>query len=174
MALYQLGEHAPRIHETAWVASSAQVIGQVELSEYASVWFGVVVRGDVAPVRIGRNSNVQDNSVLHADPGQPLVVGEHVTIGHQVMLHGCTIGDGALIGIQAVVLNGATIGRNCIVGAGAVVTEGKSFPDGTLILGAPAKAVRELTSEQLVSLRAGASHYVENARRFRTQLIKID
>ena len=151
MALYQLGEHEPRIHETAWVAASADVIGQVELSEYASVWFGVVVRGDVAPVRIGRNSNVQDNSVLHADPGQPLVVG-----------------------IQAVVLNGATIGRNCIVGAGAVVTEGKSFPDGTLILGAPAKAVRELTSEQLVSLRAGASHYVENAQRFRTQLKKID
>ncbi len=174
MALYQLGEHAPRIHETAWVAASAEVIGQVELSEYASVWFGVVVRGDVAPIRIGRNSNVQDNSVLHADPGQPLVIGENVTIGHQVMLHGCTIGDGALIGIQAVVLNGATIGRNCIVGAGAVVTEGKSFPDGTLILGAPAKAVRELTPEQLVSLRAGASHYVENARRFRTQLKKID
>jgi carbonic anhydrase/acetyltransferase-like protein (isoleucine patch superfamily) len=174
MAVYQLGEHAPRIHETAWVAASAEVIGQVELSEYVSIWFGVVVRGDVAPIRIGRNSNVQDNSVLHADPGQPLVVGENVTIGHQVMLHGCTIGDGALIGIQAVVLNGATIGRNCIVGAGAVVTEGKSFPDGTLILGAPAKAVRELTSEQLVSLRAGASHYVENARRFRTQLKKID
>jgi carbonic anhydrase/acetyltransferase-like protein (isoleucine patch superfamily) len=174
MALYQLGEHAPRIHETAWVAASAEIIGQVELSECASVWFGVVIRGDVAPIRIGRYSNVQDHSVLHADEGQPLVIGENVTIGHQVMLHGCTIGDGALIGIQAIVLNGATIGRNCIVGAGAVVTEGKSFPDGTLILGAPAKAVRELTSEQLVSLRAGASHYVENARRFRTQLKKID
>jgi carbonic anhydrase/acetyltransferase-like protein (isoleucine patch superfamily) len=174
MALYQLGEHAPRVHETAWVAASAEVIGQVELSEYTSVWFGAVVRGDVEPIRIGRRSNVQDHAVLHADPGQPLVIGEDVTIGHQVMLHGCTIGDGALIGIQAVVLNGATIGRNCIVGAGAVVTENKTFPDGTLILGAPAKSVRALTPEQIASLRAGASHYVENAQRFKTELKKID
>jgi len=173
MALYQLGEHAPRIHETAWVAESAEIIGQVELSERASVWFGAVIRGDVAPIRIGRHSNVQDHSVLHADEGQQLVIGENVTVGHQVMLHGCTIGDGALIGIQAVVLNGATIGRHCIVGAGAVVTEGKSFPDGTLILGAPAKAVRELTPEQLASLQAGTAHYVANAQRFKTQLKKI-
>jgi carbonic anhydrase/acetyltransferase-like protein (isoleucine patch superfamily) len=173
MALYQIGEHAPRVHETAWVAASAEVIGHVELSECASVWFGAVVRGDIAPIRIGRNSNVQDNSVLHADPGQPLIIGDNVTVGHQVMLHSCTIGDGALIGIQAIVLNGATIGRNCIVGAGAVVTEGTTFPDGTLILGAPAKAVRELTAEQIASLQAGASHYVENARRFRTQLKQI-
>ena len=173
MALYQLGEHAPQIHETAWVAASAEIIGQVELSERASVWFGAVIRGDVAPIRIGRNSNVQDQSVLHADEGQPLVIGENVTVGHQVMLHGCTIGDGALIGIQAVVLNGATIGRNCIVGAGAVVTEGKTFPDGTLILGAPAKAVRELTPEQLASLQAGAAHYVANAQRFKMHLKKI-
>jgi carbonic anhydrase/acetyltransferase-like protein (isoleucine patch superfamily) len=173
MALYQLGEHAPNVHETAWVAESAEVIGQVELGESASVWFGVVIRGDVETIRIGRNSNVQDNSVLHADHGQPLIIGADVTVGHQVMLHGCTIGDGALIGIQAVVLNGAKIGRNCIVAAGAVVTEGKTFPDGTLILGAPAKAVKEVTPEQLAHLKAGASHYVENARRFRTQLKKI-
>ena len=152
MALYQLGEHAPRIHETAWVAASAEVIGEVELGERASVWFGAVVRGDSGLIRIGSNSNVQDNSVLHADPGVPLTIGDNVTVGHQVMLHGCTIGDGALIGIQAIVLNGARIGRNCLVGAGAVVTEGKSFPDGTLILGAPAKVVRELTLEQVASL----------------------
>lgn len=173
MALYQLGEHAPRIHETAWVAASAEVIGEVELGERASVWFGAVVRGDSGLIRIGSNSNVQDNSVLHADPGVPLTIGDNVTIGHQVMLHGCTIGDGALIGIQAIVLNGARIGRNCLVGAGAVVTEGKSFPDGTLILGAPAKVVRELTLEQVASLQGAASHYVENAQRFRTQLRKL-
>lgn len=173
MALYQLGEHAPRIHETAWVAASAEVIGEVELGERASVWFGAVVRGDSGLIRIGSNSNVQDNSVLHADPGVPLTIGDNVTIGHQVMLHGCTIGDGALIGIQAIVLNGARIGRNCLVGAGAVVTEGKSFPDGTLILGAPAKVVRELTLEQVASLQDAASHYVENAQRFRTQLRKL-
>jgi carbonic anhydrase/acetyltransferase-like protein (isoleucine patch superfamily) len=173
MALYQIGEYAPLVHETAWVADSAEVIGQVQLSEHASVWFGVVIRGDVAPIRIGRNSNVQDNSVLHADEGQPLTIGENVTVGHQVMLHGCTIGDGALIGIRAVVLNGATIGRNCIVAAGAVVTEGKTFPDGTLILGAPARAVKELTPEQLAQLKHGASHYLANARRFRNQLKKI-
>ncbi|HWP20687.1 MAG TPA: gamma carbonic anhydrase family protein [Burkholderiaceae bacterium] len=173
MAIYQLDEHVPQIHETAWVADSAQVIGRVELAEDASVWFGTVVRGDTELIRIGRGSNVQDNSVLHADFGQPLVIGEHVTVGHQVMLHGCTIGDGALIGIQAVVLNGARIGRNCIVGAGAVVTEGKEFPDGTMILGAPAKVVKELTPEQIAAFQLGARHYVENARRFRRALKKL-
>jgi carbonic anhydrase/acetyltransferase-like protein (isoleucine patch superfamily) len=173
MALYQLGENAPRVHETAWVADSAEVVGQVELGEHASVWFGVVIRGDSALIRVGRNSNVQDNSVLHADEGTPLTIGENVTVGHQVMLHGCTIGDGTLIGIQAIVLNGATIGRNCIVAAGAVVTEGKAFEDGTLILGAPARAARKLTAEQLGHLKYAAEHYVANARRFRTQLRKI-
>jgi carbonic anhydrase/acetyltransferase-like protein (isoleucine patch superfamily) len=173
MALYKLGEYAPKIHDNAWIAASAEVIGRVTLAEGASIWFGAIVRGDVEDIYIGRNSNIQDNSVLHADTGQPLVIGENVTVGHHVMLHGCNVGDGALIGIRAVVLNGAQIGRNCIVGAGAVVTEGKSFPDGTLILGAPAKVVKEVSPEQIAGMKAGAAHYVENARRFRAQLQKI-
>jgi carbonic anhydrase/acetyltransferase-like protein (isoleucine patch superfamily) len=173
MAVYKLGEHTPKIHDSAWIAASAEVIGRVTLAEGASVWFGAIVRGDVEDIRIGRNSNIQDNSVLHADTGQPLVIGENVTVGHHVMLHGCNVGDGALIGIRAVVLNGAQIGRNCIVGAGAVVTEGKSFPDGTLILGAPAKVVKEVSPEQIAGMKAGAAHYLENARRFRAQLLKI-
>jgi len=173
MALYQFGDHAPRIHDSAWVADSAEVIGRVEVGEGSSIWFGAVIRGDVETIRVGRNTSVQDNSVLHADAGQPLIIGDNVIVGHQVMLHGCTIGDGALIGIQAIVLNGATIGRNCIVAAGAVVTEGRTFPDGTLILGAPARAVKELTAEQLAGLEAGAAFYVQNARRFREQLKKI-
>ena len=173
MAVYQLGDDVPQIHETAWVADSAQVIGRVELAENASVWFGTVVRGDSERLTIGRNSNVQDGSVLHADAGVPLVVGENVTVGHKVMLHGCQIGDGSLIGIGAVVLNHAKIGRNCLVGAGALVTEGKDFPDNSMILGAPAKLVRTLSDEQVAAFQAGARHYVANARRFREQLKKI-
>ncbi|MEW6097703.1 MAG: gamma carbonic anhydrase family protein [Pseudomonadota bacterium] len=173
MAIYQLDDLVPQIHETAWVADSAEVIGRVEVARDASIWFGTVVRGDTDLIRIGRGSNIQDNSVLHADAGQPLSIGEEVTVGHQVMLHGCTIGDGALIGIQAVVLNGARIGRGCVVGAGSVVTEGKEFPDGWLILGAPAKAVRQLTPEQIALFQAGARHYVHNARRFRQGLKKL-
>src|SRR5438445_7625875 len=139
MAIYELDGLAPQLGEGAWVADSAQVIGDVQLAEGASVWFGAILRGDNERLTIGKGSNVQDGTVLHADPGFPLTFGENVTVGHQVMLHGCTIGDGTLIGIQAVVLNGAKIGRNCIVGAGALVTEGKEFPDGSMILGAPAK-----------------------------------
>jgi carbonic anhydrase/acetyltransferase-like protein (isoleucine patch superfamily) len=145
MALYELEGVAPRVAEGAWVAESAQVMGNVELGENASVWFGSVLRGDTEVIRIGRGSNIQDGSVLHADIGKPLTLGENVTVGHKVMLHGCTIGDGSLIGIGAIVLNGAKIGRGCIVGAGALVTEGKEFADGSMIIGSPAKAVREMT-----------------------------
>jgi carbonic anhydrase/acetyltransferase-like protein (isoleucine patch superfamily) len=173
MALYQLDEHAPQLAEGAWVADSAEVVGRVELGENASVWFGVVLRGDTELLRIGRNSNVQDGSVVHADPGFPVVLGDNVTVGHQVMLHGCTVGDGSLIGIQSVVLNGAKIGRNCLVGAGSLVTEGKEFPDGSMIMGTPAKAVRALTPEQIAGLHRAAEHYVENAQRFRVGLRKI-
>src|SRR5574343_1641149 len=140
-------------------------MGSVALGEDASVWFGAVVRGDTDSITIGAGTNVQDASVLHADHGKPLVVGERVTVGHQVMLHGCTVGDGSLIGIGAVVLNGAVIGKGCIVGAGALVTEGKVFEDGSMILGSPAKAVRQLTPEQQQGLLMSAAHYVENARR---------
>lgn len=164
MAIYELDGMAPELAAGAWVADNAEVIGQVQMGENASVWYGCVVRGDTEKIRIGRNSNVQDLSVLHADPGVPLTIGDDVTIGHQVMLHGCTIGDGSLIGIQAVVLNRAKIGKNSIVGAGSVVTEGKEFPDNSLIVGAPAKAIRTLDAEQIAKFQTIPQHYVENAR----------
>jgi carbonic anhydrase/acetyltransferase-like protein (isoleucine patch superfamily) len=173
MAVYQLGELSPDIAASAWVADSARVIGNVSLGDDASVWFGVVIRGDTERIAIGRGSNIQDNSVVHADAGFPVSVGENVTVGHQAMLHGCTIGDHSLIGIQAVVLNGAKIGRHCLVGAGALVTEGQSFPDGSLILGTPARVVRQLSPEQMQGLEKSAAHYVENARRYRAGLKEI-
>jgi carbonic anhydrase/acetyltransferase-like protein (isoleucine patch superfamily) len=173
MALYELDGVAPTLAEGAWVADSAQVIGDVALEENASVWFGAVLRGDTETLRIGKNSNVQDLSVLHADVGCPLTIGENVTIGHQVMLHGCTIGDNSLVGIQAVILNNARIGRNSIVGAGSVVTEGKEFPDNSLIIGSPAKVVRTLDDAAAAKLRQSALHYVENGRRFAKGLKKI-
>ena len=171
MAVYELDGIAPQIAESAWIADSAEVIGRV--GKDASVWFGAVLRGDSDSITIGEGSNVQDASVLHADAGVPLVVGCNVTIGHQVMLHGCTIGDESLIGIGAVVLNGAKIGRNCLVGAGALVTEGKEFPDGSMIIGSPAKAVKQLSPEQIEGLRHSARHYVDNARRFKGGLRKL-
>ena len=173
MALYELDGVAPEVDPSAWIADSAQVMGRVSLAEDVSVWFGTVIRGDTESISIGRGSNIQDGTVMHADIGMPIVLGEHVTVGHKVMLHGCTIGDETLIGIGAVVLNGAKIGRNCLVGAGALVTEGKEFPDGSMILGSPAKAVRTLTPEQMQGLRLSARHYVQNARRFQTGLRKI-
>jgi len=173
MALYELDGKAPHLAAGAWVADSAQVIGDVVLGQNASVWFGVVVRGDNETIRIGRNTNVQDLAVLHSDHGKPLTIGDNVTLGHQVMVHGCTIGDNSLIGIQAVILNGAKIGRNCIVGAGSVVTEGKEFPDNSLIIGSPAKVVRTLDDEAARKLTQSAESYVANARRFATGLIKI-
>lgn len=173
MAIYELDGKAPQLATGAWVADSAQVIGDVTLGEGASVWFGAVLRGDTETLTIGRNSNVQDLSVLHADVGCPLTIGEGVTIGHQVMLHGCTIGDNALIGIGSVVLNNAVIGRNCIVGAGAVVTEGKQFPDNSLIVGTPARVIRTLDEASAAKLRESAQHYVDNAQRFKVGLKKI-
>ena len=173
MAIYELEQWHPRVADTAWVADSAQVIGNVELADDASVWFGVVIRGDTDAIRIGARTNIQDGSVLHADVGMPLTIGNNVTVGHKVMLHGCTIGDGSLIGIGAVVLNGARIGRGCIVGAGALVTEGKEFPDGSMILGSPARAVRSLTPQQAEGLVHSATHYVENARRFAGGLHRV-
>ena len=173
MAIYELDGKAPQLGEGAWVADSAQVIGTVELGPNASVWFGAVVRGDTETIRIGRNTNIQDLSVLHADAGKPLSIGDNVTVGHQVMLHGCTIGDNSLVGIQSVVLNGAKIGRNCIVGAGSVVTEGKEFPDNSLIVGSPAKVVRTLDDAAAKRLAESAAHYVDNARRFARGLKKI-
>lgn len=173
MAVYELDGVAPRIAQTAWVADSAQVMGDVTVEADASVWFGVVARGDTDHLHIGEGSNIQDGCVLHADMGQPLVVGRHVTVGHKVMLHGCTIGDESLIGIGAVILNGAKIGKNCLVGAGALVTEGKEFADGSMILGSPAKVVRQLSAEQIEGIRRSAQHYMANARRFQAGLKKL-
>ena len=174
MAIYQLGDDRPEIHSSAWVAESAEVIGKVQLAEDASVWYGAVLRGDNDWIRIGRRSNVQDGSVLHTDTGMALTVGEGVTVGHQVMLHGCTIGDGTLVGIQSVVLNGARIGKYSIVGAGTLVPEGKEFPDGVLLVGSPARVVRELTPAQIERLRFSSQHYVEQQQRHRRTLVRLD
>jgi carbonic anhydrase/acetyltransferase-like protein (isoleucine patch superfamily) len=173
MALYQLDEHSPQLAEGAWVADSAEVMGQVRIGARASVWFNTVVRADNALIDIGAETNIQDGTVLHCDPGKPLHIGQGVTVGHNVMLHGCTVGDHSLIGIGAVVLNEAVIGKNCLVGAGALVTEGKTFPDGSMILGSPAKAVRQLTPEQIEGLQRIAQGYVQNAERYRRGLKKI-
>ena len=173
MAVYEVDGICPTVPESAWVADSAQVMGDVVLGEDVGIWFGVVARGDTAAIRIGARTNIQDLSVLHADVGQPLTIGTGVTVGHKAVLHGCTVGDNSLIGIGAVVLNGAKIGQGCLVGAGALVTEGKEFPDGSMILGSPARVVRQLTAEQLQGLRLSADHYVANAQRFQASLHKI-
>ena len=173
MTIYQLDEHTPQVHPTAFVADSAQVVGRVTLGEGSSVWFNTVIRADNEPMTIGAGSNIQDGSVLHSDTGFPLSVGERVTVGHQVVLHGCTVGDESLIGIGAVVLNGARIGKHCLVGAGSLVTEGREFPDGSMILGSPAKVVRQLTPEQIDGLRRSAQHYIANAQRFQAGLKKV-
>jgi carbonic anhydrase/acetyltransferase-like protein (isoleucine patch superfamily) len=173
MAIYQLGLHAPKVDSTAYVAKEATVIGQVEIGPKSTVWAGAVIRGDNEPIQIGAASSIQEGAVLHVDQGCPLTIGDHVTIGHQVMLHGCTIGEGTLIGIQAVVLNNAVIGKDCLVGAGAIVTEGKTFPDRSLILGVPAKVVRELSDEDIAKIRGGAKGYADRAEVFNTTLKKI-
>ena len=174
MALYQLDDISPDIHPTAWVAPSAQVMGAVHLHAHSSVWFGAIIRGDNEPITIGEGSNIQDGAMLHSDYGLPLTVGKHVTVGHKVTLHGCQIGDNTLIGMDAVVLNGAVIGKNCVVAAGSLVTEGKSFPDGSMIMGSPAKAVRELEPAFLERIEKSAKGYMANAQRFAKGLKQID
>ena len=174
MAIYQLDEHIPEIHPTAYIADSATLIGKVRLGESVSIWFGATIRGDNELIDVGDYSNIQEGSVLHTDKGYPLTVGKGVTVGHQAMLHGCTIGDGCLIGIQAVVLNGAKIGKNCLIGAGALITEGKEFPDNSLIIGSPAKIARVLSDEQLEGLRRSAQTYAERGEHFKKHLKRID
>jgi carbonic anhydrase/acetyltransferase-like protein (isoleucine patch superfamily) len=173
MALYELDGISPELADGAWVADSAEVIGRVHLGKNASVWSRVVIRGDNEPIRIGAGTNIQDSAVLHSDYGWPLTLGENVSIAHQAMIHGCTIGDGSLIGINAIVLNGAKIGKHCLVGAGALVTEGKEFPDGSLIVGSPAKVLKSLSPEQIAEMDRISAHYVENATRYRNGLKKI-
>jgi carbonic anhydrase/acetyltransferase-like protein (isoleucine patch superfamily) len=161
MTIHAYGERTPHCLGDCWIADSATVLGSVILEDQASIFFGAVLRGDNDVIRIGAQSNVQDNAVLHTDPGIPLTLGRLVTVGHQAMLHGCTVGDGALIGIGAIVLNGAVIGRHSLVGAGALIPEGKVFPERVLIVGAPGKVVRELSDEEVERMRQGALHYVE-------------
>lgn len=173
MTRYRLGDKSPSIDESAYVALEATVIGDVRLAANTSVWAGAVLRGDNEPIVVGEGSNVQEGTVMHTDPGCPLTVGNRVTIGHQAMLHGCTVGDGSLIGIQAVVLNNAVIGKESLVGAGAVVTEGKVFPDRSLILGAPAKVVRTLSDEDVANLQRNAQGYVERAALFKSGLVAL-
>lgn len=173
MTLYSLGDLTPVCDADTWVAPDANVIGNVVLEAGASVWFGATLRGDNEEIRIGAGSNVQENSVFHTDRGFPLVIGTNCTIGHKVMLHGCTIGNNSLIGMGATVLNGAKIGDNCLIGAGALITEGKEIPDGSLVMGAPGKVVRQLDAAAIKGLELSALHYQENMRRFRAELKAI-
>jgi carbonic anhydrase/acetyltransferase-like protein (isoleucine patch superfamily) len=170
MNIYRLGQDAPSVADSAYVAPNAAVIGKVVLAARATVWFGATLRGDNETISIGAGSNVQDSAVLHTDPGFPLTVAAAVSIGHQAMLHGCTIGEGTLIGIQAIVLNGAIIGKGCLVGAGALITERKVFADGSLILGAPAKVVRQLNAEERENLLKVAADYAERGAYYRNHL----
>ena len=175
MALYELDGKSPTLadDDSVWVAPNASVIGDVHLASKSSVWFGVVIRCDNEPVLIGERSNIQDNSVLHSDPGMPLKIGKGVTVGHMAMLHGCTIGDNSLIGIGATVLNGAVIGENCIIGAHALITEGKVIPDNSMVVGAPGKVVKTLSEPQVAMLKGSAEVYVQNSKRFRAGLKKV-
>ena len=171
--LYKLGKDQPIIDGDFFVAENATVLGKVKLCKDSSVWFGATLRGDTELITIGERSNVQDGSVLHTDIGFPLVIGKDVTIGHKVMLHGCTIGDGSLIGINAVVLNGAKIGKGCLIGANTLVTEGMEIPDGSLVMGSPGKVKGELNEDQKMGLLMSAHHHVENSRRFINELEKL-
>jgi len=169
--IYSLGDRVPEFKsDDYFVADNATIIGSVILAHQASIWFNAVLRGDNDLITIGENSNIQDGSVLHTDGGMPLTVGKNVTVGHKVMLHGCTVGDGSLIGINAVVLNGAKIGRGCLIGANALIPEGKEIPDGSLVMGSPGKVVRELGEAQLKGLEMSALHYVENYKRYKAEL----
>ncbi|MCB1916210.1 MAG: gamma carbonic anhydrase family protein [Rhodocyclaceae bacterium] len=174
MAIYRLGDRTPVIGKNCWIAESASVVGSVVLGDHANVWFGAVLRGDNDPITIGANTNIQDGSVLHTDEGVPLTVGDNVTIGHMVMLHGCTIGEGSLIGINAVVLNKAVIGNHCIIGANTLIPEGKVVPDRSLVVGSPGRIIRKLSDDDLQRLMENASGYVANAQRFERDLERID
>lgn len=171
--IYALDGTAPQIHPTAWVAPSCHIIGKVTLAEDSSVWFGTTLRGDNEMITLGAGSNIQENSVLHTDPGCPLIIGAGCTIGHKAMLHGCTIGDGSLIGMGAIVLNRAVIGRNCLIAAGAIIPEGRDIPDGSLVIGAPGKIIRLLDDAAIEKLHSSAKKYQANARRFRDGMTEV-
>lgn len=173
MAIYRLGQHTPDIHPSAWIAPSANIIGNVKIEAGASVWFGVTIRADHERIVIGENSNIQDGSVLHADPGCPLLLGKNVTVGHLAMLHGCIVGDGAMIGIRATVLNGAVIGENSLVGACALVTESKQMGENHLIIGSPAKVAKNMGDEDINRMHGAARFYIKNSKLFSEELEQI-
>ena len=170
MTLYSLDQDSPDIHPDTWVAPDANLIGRVVMEQGSSVWFGCTIRADHEEIRIGAGSNVQENCVMHIDAGFPLTIGRNCTIGHKVILHGCTIGNNTLVGMSATVLNGAKIGNNCLIGAGALITEHKEIPDGSLVMGAPGRVVRQLDDKAIAMLEASALHYQDNMRRFRDTL----
>jgi carbonic anhydrase/acetyltransferase-like protein (isoleucine patch superfamily) len=175
LAVYNLGNVTPELpnDDEYWIAPTAAVMGRVILKKNASVWWGATLRGDNDPIIVGEGSNIQDGSVCHTDTGSPLTIGANVTVGHMVMLHGCEIGDGSLIGIGSIVLNGAKIGKNCLIGANCLITEGKEIPDNSLVMGAPGKVIRELSPEQAARVALGSAHYVENWKRYRRELGQI-
>lgn len=174
MTKYTLDGQTPRCHENSWIAPDANVIGDVVLEDDTSIWFGTTIRGDNETITVGAGSNVQENCVLHTDPGYALTIGRNCTVGHKAMLHGCTIGDETLIGMGATILNGAKIGSGCLIGAGALITEGKVIPDGSLVMGAPGKVIRQLDEAARLGLRTSAKRYQDNMQRFRDGLTKID
>ena len=174
MPLFQLGQDRPQVHPSVFVAPGAIVVGKVELHENSSIWFNVSLRGDNDLIVLGEGSNIQEGSVLHTDTGHPLTIGKRVTVGHQAMLHGCTIGDESLIGMQAILLNGSQVGRHCIIGAGALVTGNTVIPEGSMVLGSPAKVVRPLKPEEIEMIRQAAAGYVDRAKLFKTELIALD
>src|ERR1700755_3562447 len=172
--LYRLGDRTPQVHETAFVAPNAQLIGSVLLEENSSVWFGAVLRGDNELLTVGPDSNVQDGSVVHTDAGIFVTLGRGITVGHKVMIHGCEVGDYSLVGINATVLNRAKIGKYCLIGANALITEGKVIPDGSVVMGSPGKIVRQVTDNERLVLQASSAHYVENAQRYKNQLVRLE
>jgi carbonic anhydrase/acetyltransferase-like protein (isoleucine patch superfamily) len=172
--LYELGSQRPRIGNDVFVAPNAMIIGDVDLQPESSIWFGAVLRGDIERITIGRGSNIQDGTICHTDPSNPCIVGDYVTVGHMAMLHGCNIGNGSLVGIGATLMNGSVIGKDCIVGAHALITEGKQFPDGVVIMGTPAKIVRELDAADRAKLRSNAERYVQRAQRYLQELRQIN
>jgi len=173
MAVYKLAEVCPVVHASAFIAESADVIGDVSVEENSSIWFGAVLRGDDASITVRAGTSIQENAVLHVDNGFPIDIGPNATVGHQAMLHGCTVKEHSLIGMQAVVMDGAVIERNCIVGAGAVVPAGKTYPEGSLILGCPAKVMRELTKAEIDGLKAAADFYVNQRQLFKSKLVRV-
>ena len=173
MPIYRLGDKSPQLDPTVWIAPNATVIGDVRLAANVSIWWSAVLRGDNDPITIGAGTNIQDGSILHTDDGIPITLGSHITVGHIVMLHGCSVGDGTLVGIKSVVLNGAVIGKHCLIGANTLIPEGKVIPDRSVVMGSPGKVVRELTDEQLARIARNAPHYVQNAQRYQALLEDI-